>query len=394
MRQGNECPRELNRVNQACRCLGLVAAVLLAALPSSYAQSRMFLFYDIDGTVLEHRKEFGGTFSTPYKLFRIQYREFATQEPIRAPEVIEVDQDQYEKLEKLGVFAQGGRPGRLDVTVTTIDGQTLPVGLYQKSTEFGGEFNTYAYFQDPERLLKDFKAAEKKDPSGKWKGFAWDLLMYFLSNPEFASAHAMTARPYSPSFFRYLMQKKYAKTVQDPENQYFLGGEDADRFGREKGIPSMKVEALKEFVSKIQNIPFGLNDKPILNADGDGWIEAFTVVIPENDPLNLVPLVHQLQDFASRKKWSLTPLKFVVFNAGTDEEVARTGIPRWSVVTSSGNLRPATDEEILGHHIRSDQITAEFAAKLRLPSSFNIDNAQARTLCSASLTANEGGKIQ
>ncbi len=354
----------------------LLSFAFLAFSITVQAQSRVYFFSDLDGTLFNDRTLEGGTFLPPVRLLRINSsnRSFSLLPRFDGPESIIVDLDQCRRLNNEAALAKNGIEGNIAREVVAMDGTVYPAGYYEMSNQFSGSMNSFEFFKAPRPgqmgyLTKTFLDAIQRDPKGKWKGFVWELAMFFRQSM-FATSGWLTLRAGpDPSFEQELLNKKLIRTAFANTSDIWLGNEEYDAYDRKKGAVQMKAKALKALITQIESTPLGVNDQPIWNADGDNKISAATLIVAEDQPEMIEAYFRLMSETASRKRWERTPVKFILIHAGSEADVQRSGRPRYLVVTSSGNYRDLKDDaELFADNVQMEKITERFAKKLNLPS--------------------------
>lgn len=369
-------------------------------LHSGSSEARVFLYVDIDGTVFEYRKEFAGTFDTPYKLFRVTDRGFATQDSPEGPKVVEISMDEFDRLDAAGALARGElQLGSLNTFFYDKAGHRHVAGHYMvRYPETYDGFLPASDAKTDSPILRDFKIAQSRDPQGRWAGMVYGLLAdYYLADARRAeNVGVITARGQNlVDLFKYLKKNGYIQHLPNFEQVYNLSDPQFDWTHRRDGIGRMKLDVIRKIVKDLQAIPFDpAKDKKILNDDGTDPAEAFTFIFAEDNPVYVEMIAKFMQDAARRKNWTLTPIKFILINAGTDEQVERAGRPRFSVPQANGIWREAKDEELLGELPGAIQLSAQDRVKYGLPSVIKRRGIRSQRWTCATVLSSDEAKPQ
>lgn len=333
----------------AVRKLNRIAMIwgICLIMTGGAALAETIILLDFDGSVVNFRKDLGGSFETTYRIFRLTYRANTLQAIPSGPEYLDVSGG--ELFEIRNQLAAGeGKPGTLNKTYTLRSGLKFTPGEYfLKDPE--SYFRFFAAPKGSNYLLEDFKAAEARDRSGKsWQGRFWDPMTKILSTQEGANALSLiSARGHSHEewveFFEYLRSQGYIKFV--PKRFMSISTREFDRFSLTGDVTAQKMGVAEEVALRV------LAFKPVtekdlrLNPDGDGMGYYHGLLLIEDDPRTVDAVVHAFRGLAQSK---LAPIKFGVFHMGPDQEVKDWGKPRFTILTDDGVYRPARGKEILG----------------------------------------------
>jgi hypothetical protein len=325
-----------------------VAAVLAIAFSPFSASAKIFALSDFDGTLAEYRKVYGGTFNTAIRLFRIRYQGLPLGPRPQGPDFIDIRVDDFERLERIGAMARGeGLLGALNETIETLDGQTVTAGYYQKI--YPDSYHRFLGDGDAKTALSEDMAAALavKKKGGTWQAPFWKLFAFYLNQAsEDVACGVHTARggdlqqAFEPS-----IQSGLIRRGPDAEWTTALADASADRFGR-GGVASMKANWAAERLYRIGRIPLGDGEKEVPNSDGDGHMRGHTVIFADDKPENLQAILAVAQDYV-RRRAGLVPVKVIIFNAGSPDELRQWGYPRAVTLMTSGRLRPATEADFL-----------------------------------------------
>ncbi|MBY0369166.1 hypothetical protein K2X33_00670, partial [bacterium] len=257
-----------NHLGVGRRSLSIASILLGAALAAPPAKAVSLTFSDFDNTLIETRESAGGTFETPFVLFRIEQRANTLQSPPSGPAEVLLNPIEFHRNK--AYFGKGnGEPGALNREMTLKDGSKITPGEYYLRNP-----DSYRYFfSTPGRnnVLEDLKAAEKRDPEGKWKAAFWPNMVEQLSNPESAKHFGLiTARGHSKQdweeFFQYLKEQGHIKYLPNFKLFHNVSLADYDQFSLRWNTARQKAGVLAEIVQHLGRLP---NQESRLNPDGD-----------------------------------------------------------------------------------------------------------------------------
>lgn len=333
-----------------------ICTFLTALAFVSVANADVYLITDFDGTWTgEDAAEGGreGTWSTYYTLYRIQEPSHAAIEiPRNLPIRIHISPYDYENIRVL--LAQADN----------ISGSTEPYTPHNAVAEVGGpkltsiipgyyrvinpisfeRFRGGSNAEGGSHLAEDYLAAvaeAKKSPKRKsHRGRGEELIQHFLNNSDLASTvRVLTARGADDADWAELfaaMQKvegyKYVPATRARDDQgpakgvWALGSlEFSGQLGRT--IVEKKLKYLEYLAFKLmKQSPREL----VLSPDGETYDYYHTIIFQDNDPDYLLPVFKRFRELATSKRF---PIKFVMRNVGTEEQVEQT---KWFVSNHDG----------------------------------------------------------
>jgi hypothetical protein len=299
--------------------------------------AKVIILSDWHNTLVECRKEYGGTFQTLFKLFRIEQRSTTMQEEVSGPETVWVNHSDLHKIKKY--LGKGPRePGALSRRVTLEDGSSITPGEYFiKNPESFEKFITY---NNPvNELFEDFKRAEKLEPKNAWHGPFWKYMVLILSNEETAKSFGVTtAAGYSieqwKELFLYLQKKGYIKYLPNFDLFFNTSHPKFDALSLE-GITSVKKSKI------LEDIGLHLSKLPL--AAGE---TSHTLIFADDEQGNVEAAYDKAHQLTTR---SLGPVQYGIFNFGYQREIREAGRPQFSMIESKGTYRKATLRERVGN---------------------------------------------
>lgn len=321
----------------------LLAFITTFLIYAPGVQAEKLVIFDFDGTLVESREEYHGSFQTPYILYRIDNRSTTLQNAAEGPEEIEISTSDFQKFRKQ--FGHGpGRTGQTNYKVRLEDGREIYPGEYFLISPKSFRY----FFEGPEGhnyLLENFKTAEQK---GNWKGLYWPLFEQLLSDEEAAkTVGIMTARGQSKKewkeFFDYLISKGYLKYPPQLDRVYNVSRDEFGAFNPLGSIAKRKLGLFRVIVEPLIRTRLSENDW-VLSPDGDELQQLHSVVYADDDPEIIRLFFDQMQKYAQNK---LLDAKFSLLNSGLDIDVANTTHPRQMTFREVGTVRLTTAEELL-----------------------------------------------
>lgn len=342
---------------------GLVALAGAAMLASPAAVARRVYVLDKDGTINDDQSP-TATWRTPWVLRRIdQVRNLLQIGERKLPETVEVSYREYRRLApRLGRGpGQVGPPGTVTLDYDPVDPNrelTFEPGRYAVDPD-----TTFRHYREPtgrgrSSLVRDLKAAilrtklmhEAGEP-GDWRGPAFPLLRQALRfAPSSNELILVTARNHSPGewrrFFGVLKEEGLVNFVPKALRVYSMTDEESLQFGRDGMGPkkSAVMDAVAFDLLSDQDLHEELSPDAYEAARGETRM-GHTLIFGEEEPRYVDSLRRQMQ--ASSSDLYLTHrIKFVLFNAGFDEEVAEAFFPWRYTVIHKGVGRAATPAEI------------------------------------------------
>lgn len=239
----------------------------LAFAPKAYSQITINIF-DFDGTLVEDRQSRDGAFNPNFILFRNNTRLNLLQEVAVGPEVVEVGQQDLEKI-KPYLAAGEGRPGAIGRTAKLESGLQIKPGEY-----FLRNPDSFKFFREAPAgenyLLQQFQAAEHlaRESGQKLFGPAWAYFVELCKTPEGARTIAIsTARGHSErewaEFFDHLVKEGYIEHKPATRRIFNMTRPEFDRFNGMGGalggdpwnIPERKSGHFGEILLDLRNVP-------------------------------------------------------------------------------------------------------------------------------------------
>lgn len=363
-------------LGHSCKLLsGFTVGALLLSQISQEATARFFIISDFDNTTVETRRTSGGrgrryngSFETPFVWYRITTRPNGFIEAPEGPLTIEVSPADRHRLETQ--LARGeGHPGQLGQKARLSSGLEIQPGFYMERNPESFQF----FLASPEGrnyLLEDFKRALERETKGEfakgsWQGPFWPYVQQILSSPLTArqfghtTARGQTYREWR-EFYQELRRLKLITDLPSlPEVQSQrslfknMSRTEFDVLHMGGSISERKAKDLQETALALRRAP--VTDEDLrLSLDGKRQEKLHSIVYAEDDQHSIDRTVELVSDVIRRK---LVPLKVVIYNAGTEQQIIDSGRPRAFVITESGGFRLATPLELLGEppHLTAGQ---------------------------------------
>ncbi|MGE3975134.1 MAG: hypothetical protein AB7F59_11475 [Bdellovibrionales bacterium] len=337
----------------------------------------VFIIGDFDSTMVagqEGRSSMTrGSWNGPVVLRRVFFRGQIYQPVATGPEELIVSQKDYYEL---FVYHDRLARGEMDPGIavgqkyTVMDMQTGKRRTIRPSEYMLAPDWFRFYRADPtgqrNYLLEQFEAAK----SGKWQGTMYPLFAAALSTPEAASALTIESARYYPETQWDQLFDAFAKhTANDelpirhrPGAYVSTSGPETEHFSNNpRSATESKPGWQEEFIRII--IKMDPENAPMrLSPNGDVMKKSYFIIFADDNP-NTIERVHSLF-----KKYATDTygryVKFGIYNALSNAEVARTGRPRFSIYMNSGLVRPATEEERVGETLAGDVKVIEAAKKV------------------------------
>jgi len=332
--------------------------LLAGFLTSSWIEAKTIILSDFDDSIVEGRPHRDGLFHSNFILYRIDVRANTLQEIQSTPyEVLVTGAELFEIKNMLG--RGNGRLGMLNTKVRLRTGvEIIPGNYYLRTPE------SYRYHRSGEGvnyLLEDFKAAEASEAAGvrgTWKGQYWDSMVELLKDPETASSFGiLTSRGQEPKdwkeFFNYLRERGYIENLPNLDMVHNVSLHRYDALSLSQDVVEQKVRIVEKTAKALSRVPMDRTRK-VLHPNGFEMTDDFhTIVITENDPHAVDKLYDRLKLIAQSK---IFPVKFVLVNLGTPEEIIQSGRPANLVIRPDGGMRPAREEELTGELFASAKV--------------------------------------
>ncbi len=348
-------------------------------LLSAPAQAIVMLFSDYDNTITKDREQ--GNWITLYELHRVHATAHSSIPiPLDLPKVILISHQDWEAYESQLARGEGQT------------GQPLPVPLYYGESKNGKHLDqfvpgfyqkvgslTYHRYRGDEyfdssipnpinywRLDRKAAVARTKKGQGTHKGYGFDLMAHFLSDPHLAAGFRLvTARGYPDEAIQQVfkdMRKEgeikllpFINPTGRPLSYWALGHPQfANRWSTENtGIKKQGV--VLEAANQWRMTPA---IEQVLNPDGTHMDHYHTFILQEDNPEYVQKWVELAQDLTRRGTHFI---KFIIRHSGSLEEVeanefwvsnrgTRT-LERDIVIKSDGSFRRAYDHEMYITHI-------------------------------------------
>lgn len=312
-------------------------STILSLFLSINLQAKVIILGDWDNTIVENRKENGGTFQTLFKLFRIEQRSTTMQEEVSGPETVWVNHSDLHKIKKY--LGKGSRePGAISRRVTLEDGSSIcPGDYFIKNPETFENFITYK--NEKNILLEDFQLAEKREPRESWQGPFWKYMALILSNEETAKSFGViTARGHSieqwKELFLYFQKKGYIKYLPNFDLFYNVSLPQYDALSLESNTSIKKSKIVQELGIHLSKLPL---------AEGE---TSHTLIFADDEQSTVEMVYDRVHQLTTR---SLGPVQYGVFNFGYQREIREAGRPQFSMIEPKGTYRKATLRERVGN---------------------------------------------
>lgn len=309
---------------------------------SGVARAEKVYYIDVDGVFFEDRGEYGGTFKTGYKLFRIDQRANTLQSVPSGPKEIVVFHQDYEKL-KPHLGHGNNRPGNLNMKYTLEDGTEITVGDYQIIAP-----ETFEYFRSTDKAskrrnywLRDIKAAQEISPNHEYRGPIWPLLRRLLSNEKTAKqVRLISARGHRKKDFKEVFThlEKEFPYPPDYKKSSFVDLPEFDRYDLNGSVSKKKVEKIADLAASLHRVRLEPGE------------QMHTIVLADNNQRTIDYAYAKFMEIARSRR---TPVRFEIWNMGTEEEVEAARIqrhrPRFAVIEIDGTFREMTAKELAAH---------------------------------------------
>lgn len=301
---------------------------------------------DFHDTIVETRRNSScsGTFETKVILYRIEQLGSVIIPRVDEPEQVEVTPFELERIRK-SLGSGPLEPGAIKETVKLSSGKTIHPGYF-----FIRNPDSYKYFMEAPAgknyLLRDFKAAELREPKEGFKGPFWDSMVEILKTKEGAQSFGViSAAGYSEKewqeFFEYLQSKKYIKHLPNFSLFRSISRPEFDKYSIDWDVPGKKVAIAREFALALRFQ--SLSDSDVrLAPDGKSKGKYHSILFAD-DKKETVHGMSELFFYLSRSQL-VSPVKYGIFNAGTN---VRTQRDRFWIVSDTGIARSAVDREII-----------------------------------------------
>jgi len=198
-------------------------------------------------------------------------------------------------------------------------------------------------------LLKSFKQAEKDHKLSQFKGPYWDQMVRILSKKETADSFGIVSdTAYDKDdwiqFFKYLKRKKYIKELPKFDLFHSLRRHDYDDLNLQGDISERTTMLLDQIGTALGRVPLGEEDVR-LHPNGREFTETHTLVFVSADQKILDRVFTLAQSLTLSKR---DPIKYVLINVGTKEEIIDSHRPAALVIEPGGTVRSAKPQEITG----------------------------------------------
>lgn len=325
--------------------------VLLAVAPLKWAFSENLYVFDFHGVIVETRADRvgkDGGFPQRFRLFRNFIRSNNLQKAPDGPATVDVTPAELEKIEKL-IARADGRPGTLNRSFKTSQGVEFIPGEYHLRTP-DSYFRFHEDVQGQNHLLEALNEAEARDPSGKsWRGRFWDMMVQVLSKPETAKSFCLVSasghsRREWMEFFQALKDKGYIQNLPDADLMFSVSRREYDRYSLTFDSTQQKTELLEDLALQLGRKPLAKGDLRT-DPDGRGFQGLHSMIVIEDRPEIVESVAHMFRRLATGR---VVPVKFGIFNGGTESEVRALSRPQFTIITSTGLYREASPKEIWG----------------------------------------------
>lgn len=316
----------------------------------SKANAETLILLDFDGVIVQSRAaevdEHGG-FPTRFRLFKNFYRS-NTLQSTEGADFIDVTAAELEAMESY-IAKADGKPGSLNKVFKLSNGVEIIPGHYHLRTP-DSFFQFHEGKDGTNYLVKALKEALARDPSGKsWKGKYWDYFVTLLSHPETAKqVGIVSARAHSTKewmeFFEVLKAEGLIQNLPNPQVIFSISRRDFDRFSLDFNSTKQKTALLEEIAIQLGRRPLTSSDLRI-DADGRGYAKTHSLIYIEDRPEIVESVAHMFRRLATGR---IVPVKFSIFNAGSEQEIRDLGRPALTILTSTGLYRAAGRSEIWG----------------------------------------------
>jgi hypothetical protein len=217
---------------------------------------------------------------------------------------------------------------------------------YRAST--GGKSKNY--------ILNDYEDAKNRlrirGPGYTWKGRAFPLFKALMSKPsQIRNVHIFTSRGHRIGDYHAFFDKleedgeiAHAKSeLGERPVIHSLNLPESRVYGT--NLTEKKVTAVKHVLDALYQSAGDRHEEPV-NMEGQPVLtKMHTIIVAEDDPAYLEAISSHM--FNASGGYLSNQVKLVLFNSGTDEEVAKARFNhRWTVFYSSRKFRAATQSEI------------------------------------------------
>lgn len=311
------------------------------------AQATTLIFADFDNTLLETRKQFEGTFKTPYVLFRIDHRTNVLERTLEGPREIEVTPVDFEHIRRYLYHPDGDIENR-NRLVTLESGEKIRPGQYMLVFP-----DSYKYFFDGDKgenhLLQAFQKTYSRNSQSGWQGPFWQHFTKIMGQEDTArGVRIITARKHSgknwDAFFKYLVRNKELSRIPNSAFFHNVSHESYDQFSLTHDIAERKAQLLLQAVINLGRVPLRPEDMR-LNPDGTGTELSHYVIFADDSQETLERVLPLFQDIVRTKR---VPVKIGIFNMGLATAIRDSGRPQYTIIKSDGTFRTATETEMNG----------------------------------------------
>jgi hypothetical protein len=294
-----------------------------------------------DTTFFFDRRLYKGTFQSYVELYQIARRGNLFQEPLKGPKAIKVTWADFHERLKPFLAKDSKTQGQVGKKITLSDGQVIePANYYVRDDD---SFKYYFEGENGENyLLEDYLAAKKltKGGNGPWKGKAFGIYQYLLSNKETAkNIGRMTMRGHPKNHWAAL------------DNQMIKDGE-INFAPNLKLTFGMTTPEMDEFTHYYDDGERALAKKAVLEdfikmkgrePSEDGL--PHKIIFFEDDPKTIQVVLEVFQKYAQGRFFNI---EFGIANLGYESEVEASARPRFYMLNEYGIPRRATEDDIFG----------------------------------------------
>lgn len=381
--------------------MGWIRFSLLAlVLTSQVCTAKVVGLFDIDGT-LNNDKGSSSAWRTPWLLKRLDHMHSLFQQSPNKP--IEVELTDAKQIayynQRFGTHHDVNTPVRVAINLpqqiaVSYDEYSKYQELWAKSETVAGALKPILLDYDPLRQNKErliipgyfrifdltFKYYRERSGGGKnyivqdyeqgkqrvqalgapfeWKGRAFALFQAFMAHPETVlNAQRFTSRGHrSEEYWQWddhMVADGEIAFATGPDGKrpivHSLSQPEARIYGQ--SLVEKKVQVVKGAAEALfrTTAPKHKELAPDAERAAQGIeVETHTVIVAEDEPSYVAAIANYMVNLSG--SYFADRIKLVLFNTGSDEEVAQSRFPwRWTVITGRDG-RPATEAEIQKWH--------------------------------------------
>lgn len=307
---------------------------------------------DFDDTIVESRPEMDGGFVAKYILYLNPYRANTIQEVPQGEEKLVISTYDYRRLRNLLSYGQH-TPGSLKPFELS-DGRVIVPGNYQVLFDQSFQFFRPSGVKAQSHLVDQFTDTFSiRGKSNSWQGLYWESMRKILSTERGAKAfRILTSRGHESwewdALFNLFLEKKWVSHLPNSSQFHNVARREYDSI-------TVRFDDISLKVNLIEKAARALNDRSLssedlrLAADGVSQKQLHTLVFVEDNPDIVEAAFQKFKALALSRRF---PIKYVLINTGTDEEVRLSRRPRSLVLKEDGGFRLAAEEEITGEVVK------------------------------------------